>query len=58
MDCPALAIDIAEAFQQIFDLGGWNAVMWIVVGYTLGGGPLRFIDWLVELNTRRKGRVV
>lgn len=54
MDCPALAIDIAEAFQQIFDLGGWNAVMWIVVGYILGGGPARFIDWLVDWNTRRK----
>ncbi|MCG2577589.1 hypothetical protein LZ012_11355 [Dechloromonas sp. XY25] len=52
--CVSLANDIAQAMQQIFDLGGWNAVLWLLVGFTLGGGPVRFIDWFVDWNTRRR----
>lgn len=52
--CAAFANDIATAFQQIFDLGGWNAVMWVFIGFCLGGGLSRFIDWVTDWNTRRK----
>lgn len=44
-DCQNFANDVALAFQQIFDIGGWNAVIWIIVGWILAGGPFSIINW-------------
>lgn len=44
--CAAFANDIATAFQQMFDIGGWNAVLWVFIGWGLGGGFSRLIDWI------------
>jgi hypothetical protein len=44
-ECQNLALDIANAVQQIFDLGGWNACIWVVIGFGLGGGWARTYEW-------------
>lgn len=48
MDCAQLANDTAIAFQQVFDMGGWYAVMWVFVGFIAGGGFSRVLDWLAN----------
>lgn len=49
-DCQNFAADIAAAFQQIFDIGGWNAVLWVFIGWLMGGG----FTLALELFERRR----
>lgn len=44
-DCQNLSADLANAFVQVFDLGGWNAVLWVLIGWSFGGGPSAVFDW-------------
>ena len=45
-ECSSIAPAIAEAINQVFDLGGDMALIYIVVGFILGGGLNRVFGWL------------
>lgn len=45
MECTQFANETAAAFQQIFELGGWNAVIWMSIGWSFGGGFSSVLNW-------------